>query len=53
MHYVCLIFPKKPNGFFSRKITAGHARAILSVQTPANRLKLTEKLKTKDFSTRG
>ena len=37
---------------FEEKITAGHARAILSVQTPANRLKLTEKLKNEKISVR-
>lgn len=37
---------------FEEKITAGHARAILSVQTPANRMKLTEKLKNEKLSVR-
>lgn len=37
---------------YEEKITAGHARAILSVQTEDGRAKLTEKLKNEKISVR-
>ena len=37
---------------FEEKITAGHARAILSIPTKEGRLKLTEKLRTEKMSVR-